>query len=36
MNMVKQISTVMTMYGLCDQWDLAEVSDSGVSPFNVV
>ena len=30
--------TVMTMHGkqVCDQWDLVQFSDSGVSPFNGV
>ena len=36
MDMVKQISNATTMHGICDQWDLAEVSDSEVSLFNVV
>ena len=36
MNMSKQMSTFMTMHGkqVCDQWDLVQFSDSGVSPFN--
>ena len=36
MNMAKQMSTIMTMHGLqvCDQWDLVQFSDSGVSPFS--
>ena len=36
MDMVKQICNATTMHGICDQWDLAEVSDSEVSLFNVV
>ena len=34
--MSKQMSTVITMHGkqVCDQWDLVQFSDSGVSPFN--
>ena len=36
MNMFKQMSTIMTMHGkqVCDQWDLVQFSDSGVSPLN--
>ena len=36
MDMAKQVSTVMTIHGyqVCDQWDLVQFSDSGVSPFN--